>query len=263
MTFGIKNTKMTNIHTVEVTTKNTGSLAMGISAIAVGVLALLVGWVPFLGLLAIPAAVIGLLLAGIGVILALIKKGKGFGLPVLGVVICAGALILPILSTGGASVAVSQSLEENAKKPTASSSPTVKGTSEGATQKSESSAKAEKDSYIDTKISMYDIEVKYRDSMFDGKVPGVTFKLKNLGDRSLDNIEVTVYFKDKSGAIISEEDYNPVLVSSYSMGDNKPLKPGYVWQMEAGKFYAAKKVPAEWAEGAYEAKITNIKFSEK
>jgi len=45
------------------------------------------------------------------------------------------------------------------------------------------------------------------------------------------------------------------------MGDNKPLKPGYVWQMESGKFYAAKQVPSEWAGGSYEAKITDIIFS--
>jgi hypothetical protein len=62
--------------------------------------------------------------------------------------------------------------------------------------------------------------------------------------------------------VIAEEDFNPVLVSRYSYsGDNKPLKPGYVWQMESDKFYQAKSVPSEWQEGSIDARITDIAFS--
>jgi len=82
--------------TVIVTTKNTASLTLGIIALVIGVLSLLVGWVPYLGLVALPVAVIGLLLAGI----ALVKGGRGFGMPVLGGIICCGGFVLPILSTG-------------------------------------------------------------------------------------------------------------------------------------------------------------------
>ena len=92
-------------------------------------------------------------------------------------------------------------------------------------------------------------------------MPGVEFKLKNKGDRTLRKVEVTVYFKDHSGAIIAEEDYNPVLVTKYSFGgDNKPLKPNYIWQLERGKFLQAKSVPSEWAKGKAEARITDIDF---
>jgi hypothetical protein len=249
-----------NTQSIEITTKNTGSLTMGIASVVVGVLALLVGWIPFLGLLAIPAAIIGILLSGIGVVLALVKRGKGIGLPLLGGMICIAALLLPILSTGGASAAVSQSLAETSAR---SSSPagTPNPIAAGTKQHDASKSKSEKDDYIHGKISLYEVEVKYRESALNGRIPGVTFKLKNLGDRSLDNVEVTIYFKDASGAVIFEEEFNPVLVSSFSMGDNKPLKPGYVWQMESGKFYAAKQVPSEWADGSYEAKITDIIFS--
>jgi hypothetical protein len=64
---------------------------MGIIATVVGVLALLVGWFPFLGLLAIPVAVIGLLLGGVGVLFALYKEFKGIGMPLLGGSICIAA----------------------------------------------------------------------------------------------------------------------------------------------------------------------------
>ena len=96
----------TNIPSVEITTKNTVALTLGLVSTVIGVIALLIGWVPFLGLFAIPGAVIGLILAIIGGIVALAKRGKGIGLPILGGVICVGALILPIAVTGGVSSAL-------------------------------------------------------------------------------------------------------------------------------------------------------------
>ncbi|MDB6122195.1 MAG: hypothetical protein JWQ71_1188 [Pedosphaera sp.] len=235
--------------TVIVTTRNTASLTMGIIAIVVGVLALLVGWIPFIGLLAIPVAIIGLLLAGIGVILALVRGFKGITMPLLGGLICVGALILPILSTGGMSAAITEAQKKNSSD--------VAGQPQ--TQRTELAK--EKATYIQDHVTLYDIEVKYMDSILDGKVPGVLFKLRNTGDRQLDMVKVTFYFKDSAGTVIFEEDFHPVLVSDYSIQNSKPLKAGYVWQMESGKFYTAKSVPREWKEGSVDVKITDIQFS--
>lgn len=118
------------------------------------------------------------------------------------------------------------------------------------------------ESYISDSLELYDFEAKYFDAVLDGRVPGVTFKLRNKGDRSLEMVKVQVLFKDANGSVIFEEDYHPVLVSKYSMSrsDNKPLKPGYIWQQERGKFYVAKSVPTEWKEGAAEARIVEIRF---
>lgn len=238
--------------TVILTTKNTASLTLGIIALVVGVLSLLVGWIPFLGLLAIPAAIIGLLLAGIGCVIALFKSGKGIGMPLLGGVICVGALTLPILSTGGTSAAITKAAKEASKKSTSSASQM---------KVQENDETKEKTAYIQKHLSLYDMEARYMDSILDGKVPGVLFKLRNNGDRDLEMIKVTVLFKDATGAVIHEEDYRPVLVSEYSIRDSKPLKAGYVWQMESGKFYAAKSVPSEWKEGSVDAKISDISFA--
>lgn len=117
----------------------------------------------------------------------------------------------------------------------------------------------EKQDYIKN-VQLYDLQAKYYENMFSGNVPGVRFKLKNNGDRTLKEVEVTVYFKDKNGATISEEDYHPVLVSEYSFSDSKPLKPNYVWSMGKYKYYSAESVPSEWKEGAVTAKITNLEF---
>ncbi|MBN67144.1 MAG: hypothetical protein CMM94_06215 [Rickettsiales bacterium] len=115
----------------------------------------------------------------------------------------------------------------------------------------------EKQAYIKN-VELYDLKSKYY-STYSGKVAGVEFKLKNKGNRTLKEIEVTVYFEDTDGNTIFEENYHPVLDSSYSFSDNnKPLKPNYIWQMEKDKFYQAKSVPDEWKEGAVKAKITDI-----
>ena len=120
----------------------------------------------------------------------------------------------------------------------------------------------EKQYYIKNVI-LYGLKAKYYTTIFDERVPGVEFKIKNKGNRTLKEVEVTVYFKDVKGNIIAEETYHPVLVSKYSFGrDNKPLRPNYIWQMERGKFYKADSVPDEWKEGAVSAKITNIEFME-
>ena len=118
----------------------------------------------------------------------------------------------------------------------------------------------EKQEYIKNLV-LYDLKAKYYTTIFDERVPGVGFKIKNKGNRTLKEVEVTVYFKDAQGNIIAEETYHPVFVSKYSFGrNNKPLKPNYIWQLERGKFYKADSVPDEWKEGAVSAKITNIEF---
>jgi len=121
----------------------------------------------------------------------------------------------------------------------------------------------EKQAYID-KVILYDLKGVYYETYLDKRVPGVEFKLRNTGDRTLKKVKVTVYFKDASGTVIHEQDYSPVLVTEFSFsGDNKPLKPGYIWQLERGKFYKAEAVPNEWKEGSVSAKVADIQFGEK
>jgi hypothetical protein len=112
-------------------------------------------------------------------------------------------------------------------------------------------------------VSLYDLEAKFYTTFSKNRVPGVKFKLKNNGDRLLQEVEVTVYFKNADGTVIAEERYHPVLAmkKSYS-GDQVILKKNYIWQMEEGNFYKADGVPTEWKEGAVDAKVTNIKFAE-
>lgn len=111
-----------------------------------------------------------------------------------------------------------------------------------------------------SKVQVYDVKAKYFDSVLDGRVPGVEFKLKNTGDRTVTEVDVTVYFKDKDGNTIAEQTYYPILKSDYSMKPYTPLKPGYIWQTERGHFMSAKSVPSEWSSGKVDARVTLVKL---
>lgn len=87
--------------------------------------------------------------------------------------------------------------------------------------------------------------------------PGIFGTIVNNGDRTLDKVQITVYFLDETDTIIGEEDFHPVLVTEFSFGDNKPLKPNYVKDFG----YTVKdSAPSTWS-GKVKANVTDIEFS--
>lgn len=119
---------------------------------------------------------------------------------------------------------------------------------------------AEEATYMQTSLKVYDLEAKYHDS-YEGRVPGVDFKIKNEGNRTLDQVTITVVFYDQQDKPIAEEEYYPVNVAGMNFGGNSgPLRPNYIWKQERGQFYAAKSVPDEWKVGKVSAKVTDIEF---
>jgi hypothetical protein len=119
----------------------------------------------------------------------------------------------------------------------------------------------EKMNYMD-KVEITEFLAKRIDTYLKKEIPAVRISLKNKGDRSLDKVKVVVYFKDKAGNTIFEEDFHPVLVSKYSFsGDKKPLKPGYVKEMEKDKYYTLESALSDWQEGKAVAKVVDIEFT--
>lgn len=119
-----------------------------------------------------------------------------------------------------------------------------------------------KQDYI-TNVKLYDFEAKRIDTYLDKNLPAVRFAVKNEGDKTLNKVEVTVYFKDVEGNVIFEEKYFPVLVSKYSYRNNKPLKPNYVKRQEKDKYYTIKELGDEWETGSAEAIVTDIEFAKE
>ena len=240
--------------TVQVQTQPTRSNSLGIASLILGILAFLICWIPFVAIVSMPLSGLGLLLGIIGLVLALTRAGYGVGFSIAGSSVSVLALLIASVMGFGMFAATSDVISNITEEMEASA---IEGE---ALRTQENSVKT---AYITEHLELYDVSAKYTESVIDGRVPGVLFKVRNNGERSLDKVEVTVYFKDASGNVIAEEDYLPVLVTEYSFfGDNKPLKAGYVWQMEQGKFYAAKSVPSEWDEGNIAATITDIRFTE-
>jgi hypothetical protein len=116
-----------------------------------------------------------------------------------------------------------------------------------------SSQEAEMKAYLPS-VELLGIQVA--DSTTGGK--GVFGEVKNNGDRTLSKVGITIYYLDRDSKPVFEKTYNPVLVTSFSFGDdNAPLKPGY-----SRKFgYRLDDAPSDWA-GEVEVKVTAIKFAE-
>lgn len=150
----------------------------------------------------------------------------------------------------------------NGGKGAGSNAPAVSGGAGIApSPESTSTANAEQAAYIRDHLKIYDLEGRYFDSILDGRVPGVDFKIKNDGNRTLNKVMVRVVFYDAQGKPIAEEEYSPVFVTSSGFGDdNKPLRPNYIWKQEQGQFYTAKRVPSEWKTGKVTATVTEIEF---
>jgi hypothetical protein len=85
---------------------------------------------------------------------------------------------------------------------------------------------------------------------------GVWGEVKNNGERTLREVEITIFCLDSDGKPVFEKTYQPVLVSDFAFGDEgKPLKPGYT------RTFGVKlnDAPSDW-KGKVEVKITKVQF---
>lgn len=84
------------------------ALALGIIGTVLGALALIGSWIPVLGLIAIPIALVGGLLAGIGFIISMASGGKSIATPLIGIALCVLSVVVAILATGGFAAALDE-----------------------------------------------------------------------------------------------------------------------------------------------------------
>jgi hypothetical protein len=86
------------VNVQQVTTVNVqgpaGISSVGLAALILGVLAFILCWIPFVGILTIPLSLLGLVLSGVGIILCITRRGSGLGFPIAGGVVCGLALMI-------------------------------------------------------------------------------------------------------------------------------------------------------------------------
>jgi hypothetical protein len=118
--------------------------------------------------------------------------------------------------------------------------------------KATGTAKADETAYLE-RVAVKGVSVE--GATIGGR--GVFGEVKNEGERTLFEVEITIYCLDKTKNRIFEKTYHPVLVSDFSMGDsNAPLKPGY-----SRKFgVRMDDAPSEW-NGQVEVKVTGVEFA--
>jgi len=81
--------------TVNVNLPRRGS-SLGIASLVLGTLSFAICWIPLIGMLGIPLSGLGLILALIGVIIALTRRGSGIGFPIGGALLCGVAFAVAI-----------------------------------------------------------------------------------------------------------------------------------------------------------------------
>ena len=87
-----------------------GVSGFGVASLIVAILAVLLCWLPLLGMIAIPLAIIALLLGFIGLLVSLIGGRSGVGFPVAGAFTAILAIFVQVLVTGGMMAAVGKAV---------------------------------------------------------------------------------------------------------------------------------------------------------
>ena len=223
--------------------------ALGIAALVLGMLAAIICWIPFVGMLGVPLGVLGLLFAIIGFLIALIGGKSGIGFPVSGAVVCVVTIIVAVSSTigppVGLAIATKKSLRGSAERRSSFSS---------ASRPAEAKEDADKEAYLD-KVLLKNVRVGK--SVLDRA--GVFGEVKNTGNRALKEVEIVIYCLDAKGHPVFEKTFHPVLVSdwAWSVSDGKLLKPNYSQTFG----YSLDDAPSEWSKKVH-VQVVSVEFAD-
>jgi hypothetical protein len=98
---------------------------IGVAALVLGIIAALIAWIPFLGLIAIPVALLGALLGAIGLIYGLISRRGKVATSSIGLVLCLGSVLLSVAMTGTAANRIGEAMKEAEQKTNRSAQPVM------------------------------------------------------------------------------------------------------------------------------------------
>lgn len=219
---------------------------LGVAGLVLGIIAALTCWIPFVGMLTVPFAALGVIFCIIGLITAIAANRSSPGMPIAGLIVCLTAIGVAVMMTGSAAVAIDDSIQEFNDEIARSSGARNTNLS--------NSDRSEELEYI-AKIELRNLKIG--DSVLGDR--GIFGEVKNLGERTLTEVEIIVYCLDKQGQPVFDDTFHPVLVTKFSFGgDNNPLKPNY-----SRKFgFRLDDAPSEWS-GEVEVKVVNVEFAEE
>ncbi|WP_165232279.1 hypothetical protein [Aquisphaera insulae] len=98
---------------------------VGVAAFVLGIIAMMIAWVPFLGLVAVPVALLGGLLGAIGLIYGLVSRRGKVVTSSIGIVLCLGSIVLSVAMTGTVANRVGEAMKEANQKASRSAQPAI------------------------------------------------------------------------------------------------------------------------------------------
>ena len=200
---------------------------LGVAALVLGIIACLFAWIPLLGMVAIPFALLGGLLGLIGLITAASDRQVSTVMPIVGGLLCGGAIGLQVLYVGAIAEAVNT--------PRRAGAPAVN---------------AAPPDYID-KIELFNVETGT--TVLDR--PGVFGEIKNTGDRTVTYVRLTVEALDRQGRPVWDMTVAPVNRSSWDSDTRPPLKPNYGRKWG----YRMDNLPSDYS-GRVRVRVTDVEL---
>ena len=222
--------------------KSSEAHGLGVASIISGGIAIAIGWIPFIGFIALPISAIALVLGVIGFIFPLATKKSGLKMPIIGLVISLASLALPFLTTSAlineidtpefreAMADIGESFEEMS---------------------------SEYNRAIMSQIEISNLQVGRTDS---GE-PQISFEIKNNSERNLKYARVDCEFFGNEGQAVYKTEFTPVSHWGAPAGSVEFLGSGETWFTEDNDFFKINQSALEeWDTVTFEVKIGSIEI---
>ena len=222
--------------------KSSEAHGLGVASIISGGIAIAIGWIPFIGFIALPISAIALVLGVIGLIFPLATKKSGLKMPIIGLVISLASVALPFLTTS----ALINEID----------SPEFREAMADIGESLEEMASEDKLAVI-SQIEILNLQV----GRTDGGEPQISFEIKNDSERNLKYLRVDCEFFGNEGQAVYKTEFTPVSHWGAPAGSVEFLGSGETWFTEDNEFFNINRSDLEeWDSVTVEVKIGSIEI---
>ena len=222
--------------------KSSEAHGLGVASIISGGIAIAIGWIPFIGFIALPLSAIALVLGVIGFIFPLATKKSGLKMPIIGLVISLASAALPFLTTS----ALINEID----------------TPEFREAMADIGESFEEMSSEDNLAVMRQTEISnLQVGRTDSGEPQISFEIKNNSERNLKYVRVDCEFFGKEGQAVYKTEFTPVSHWGAPAGSVEFLGSGETWFTEDNEFFKINQSALEeWDSVTVEVKIGSIEI---
>ena len=222
--------------------KSSEAHGLGVASIVSGGIAMAIGWIPFIGFIALPISLIAIVLGIIGFIFPLATKKSGLKMPIIGLVISLASVALPFLTT----TALINEID----------SPEFREAMADIGESLEEMASEDKLAVI-SQIEILNLQV----GRTDGGEPQISFEIKNDSERNLKYLRVDCEFFGNEGQAVYKTEFTPVSHWGAPAGSVEFLGSGETLFTEDNEFFKINQSALEeWDSVTVEVKIGSIEI---